>query len=234
MLISTDGGKTWTAGSNQGVQNNQGLAISPSNPNILYLVNLSSGLQQSTDGGPDFHAACYPRSPSRNSAALRSIPGIRPPCTPPIINLLYQSTNAGQTWSQLFAAVSHLAAVALRFARRFACFPGRLHSEHRLRHQVERGWQPGSVLHLSRRKRSATNPPRIAVDETGNAYLTGSTSSANFPTTAGAFQTKLIGASNVFVAKLNPAGSQLIYSTLFGKHKPQCRRPSPWTTAEMR
>jgi len=32
-----------------------------------------------------------------------------------------------------------------------------------------------------------------AVDAQGNAYITGSTAAANFPVTAGAFQTQLLG-----------------------------------------
>jgi hypothetical protein len=42
----------------------------------------------------------------------------------------------------------------------------------------------------------------IAVDSHGNAYITGVTSSADMPTTAGAFQTALKGTSDAFVAKL--------------------------------
>jgi len=54
----------------------------------------------------------------------------------------------------------------------------------------------------------------IAVDADHNAYVTGSAGSANFPTTAGAFQSA--GTSGVFVTKLNPAGSALVYSTYLG------------------
>jgi len=53
----------------------------------------------------------------------------------------------------------------------------------------------------------------IAVDADGNAYVTGSTMSANFPTTAGAFQSTYGGA---FVTKLDPTGSALVYSTYLG------------------
>ena len=59
----------------------------------------------------------------------------------------------------------------------------------------------------------------IAVDASGDAYVTGYTYSTNFPTTAGAFQTTLRGGSNAFVAKLNPAASgtpSLLYSTYLG------------------
>jgi hypothetical protein len=56
----------------------------------------------------------------------------------------------------------------------------------------------------------------IAVDADGNAYVTGITGSANFPTTSGVFQTALSGSSDAFVTKLNPTGSALVYSTLLG------------------
>jgi urease beta subunit len=55
----------------------------------------------------------------------------------------------------------------------------------------------------------------IAVDSDGHAYVTGSTQSNNFPTTAGAFQTTNKG-DNAFVTKLNVSGSALIYSTFLG------------------
>jgi hypothetical protein len=56
----------------------------------------------------------------------------------------------------------------------------------------------------------------IAVDGTGNAYVSGSTSSTNFPVTAGAFDTTQNGDDDAFVTKLNPAGSALVYSTYVG------------------
>ena len=55
----------------------------------------------------------------------------------------------------------------------------------------------------------------IAVDPSGNAYVTGETSSSNFPT-ANAIQGTLGGDSDAFVTKFNAAGSALIYSTYLG------------------
>src|SRR5207302_7201654 len=53
----------------------------------------------------------------------------------------------------------------------------------------------------------------IAVDGSGSAYMTGYTSSPNFPT-ASAFQsTHGAGTNNVFVAELDPSGASLVYST---------------------
>jgi hypothetical protein len=56
----------------------------------------------------------------------------------------------------------------------------------------------------------------IAVDNSGNAYVVGSTTSPNFPTTPGAYQGTFGGVSDVFVAKLNSTGTGLIYATYLG------------------
>jgi hypothetical protein len=56
----------------------------------------------------------------------------------------------------------------------------------------------------------------ITVDTSGNAYVTGSTASSDFPTTPGAFQTVYGGNGNAFVSKLNATGSALVYSTYLG------------------
>lgn len=58
----------------------------------------------------------------------------------------------------------------------------------------------------------------IAVDSKGNAYLTGYTTSSNFPV-VGAFQPSLKGGFDGFVSKLNAAGSALAYSTYLGGSK---------------
>ncbi|MBF0531267.1 MAG: SBBP repeat-containing protein, partial [Deltaproteobacteria bacterium] len=55
----------------------------------------------------------------------------------------------------------------------------------------------------------------IAVDGAGNAYVTGSTSSNNFPL-ANALQGGLSGPGDAFVAKINAAGNGMIFSTYLG------------------
>jgi len=55
----------------------------------------------------------------------------------------------------------------------------------------------------------------IAVDSSGDAYVTGSTASINFPVKS-AEQATLGGSSDAFVAELNPAGSGLVYATYIG------------------
>jgi hypothetical protein len=55
----------------------------------------------------------------------------------------------------------------------------------------------------------------IAVDSAGSVYVTGMTTSSNFPVD-NPIQQKLVGGGNAFVSKLNPAGSALAYSTYLG------------------
>ena len=56
----------------------------------------------------------------------------------------------------------------------------------------------------------------IAIDAAHAAYITGNTASADFPSTPGAPQPHLVGSSDAFVAKLNAAGSALVYATYLG------------------
>src|SRR5438067_13747664 len=55
----------------------------------------------------------------------------------------------------------------------------------------------------------------IAIDASGSAYVTGSTNSTDFPTSA-ALQRTNAGGTDAFLAKLTPDGSALAYSTYLG------------------
>jgi len=63
-------------------------------------------------------------------------------------------------------------------------------------------------------------PGSIAVDASGAAVITGGTSSPDFPTTPGAFDTDFSysGSSDAFVTKLSPDGASLMFSTFLGSH----------------
>jgi hypothetical protein len=56
----------------------------------------------------------------------------------------------------------------------------------------------------------------LAIDATGNLYVAGTTYSADFPITSGAFQPANAGSYDAFIAKLSPGGSRLVYATYLG------------------
>ena len=56
----------------------------------------------------------------------------------------------------------------------------------------------------------------IDVDAGDNAYVAGTTSSTNFPTTLTPFQSANLGGEDVFIIKVNTAGTDLVYSTYLG------------------
>ncbi len=56
----------------------------------------------------------------------------------------------------------------------------------------------------------------VAVDSAGNVYVVGSSLATDLPTTSGAAQIVPGGDGDAFVAKLNPQGTGLVYSTFLG------------------
>ncbi len=56
----------------------------------------------------------------------------------------------------------------------------------------------------------------LALDGSGNAYVTGYTTASDFPATAGAFDVNANGSHDVFVTKINATGTAIVYSTYLG------------------
>ena len=55
----------------------------------------------------------------------------------------------------------------------------------------------------------------LVIDEQGNAYITGGTNSPNFPV-KNAYRNALAGGYDAWMAKLDPTGNELVFSTYFG------------------
>lgn len=56
----------------------------------------------------------------------------------------------------------------------------------------------------------------VAIDSSGDAYICGVTASTNFPVSAGSFQTGYAGSGDVFVAKLNPSATGILFASFLG------------------
>ena len=86
-----------------------------------------------------------------------------------------------------------------------------------VRHQAEHRRLGPGLLDLPGWRRGRQRRAGVAVDAGGNAYAIGFTSSTDFPTTPGAFDTdSRTAGSTCTLTKLNPAGSALVYSTYLG------------------
>ena len=63
---------------------------------------------------------------------------------------------------------------------------------------------------------SADDAFAIAADASGDAFITGTTASSDFPTVGTPFQGALAGTQNAFAVELNPTGSAASYGTYLG------------------
>src|SRR5207248_649515 len=78
----------------------------------------------------------------------------------------------------------------------------------------------GGSPHVIQQLVGGSGASGIAVDDSGNAYVTGFTYCTDFPTTLTAFQrtNNAVGSKspNAFVTEFNADGSELVYSTYLG------------------
>lgn len=61
-----------------------------------------------------------------------------------------------------------------------------------------------------------TGGEQISVDSSGSAYITGWTTSSDYPVSGGSYDTSLSGVTDAFITKLSPSGSDIVYSTFIG------------------
>jgi uncharacterized protein (TIGR03437 family) len=75
---------------------------------------------------------------------------------------------------------------------------------------------------------TGSSPGGVAVDQSGNIYVTGSTTDTDFPVTAGAFQTQppqsdpFGSAVYAFLTEISSDGSKIVFSTYFGDSAVVC------------
>jgi len=202
---SLDGGDTWTKTAAQPVTYSPN-AIAAS-PTALYLAT-SNGVMRSTDGGISW-------SPTTITAPADVV--VIDPNNPKTVyadaDQVYVSTDDGSTWAPLLTVPFH--SVATIAPTSAGLFIGSVLPQNIF---ITKWNASGSQMlwstYLGGSYSDFANA--IAVDAAGNVYVTGFTYSSDFPTTAGAMQSKLAGTYNAVLTKISSDGSNILYSTFWG------------------
>ena len=224
---STDGGATWVTPSNAlsggKVGNVQSLIINPGNPSVLY-AGLTNSININTNGngndiyksntggltwvptstllGNGFALALDPSSPDTVYAGGSFFPGG-----------ISKTTDGGNSFQEASNGLNNRLVTALAID---PLSPSTIYAGSSLELAFVSKINPtGSALTYSTYLGGGgfNDGFAIAADGAGNAYVSGYSTSRDFPTTAGAFQTAYPGGlRSSFAAKFSPPGA-LSYST---------------------
>ncbi|MCU1268379.1 MAG: hypothetical protein JWM21_4697 [Acidobacteria bacterium] len=212
---STDGGVTFVLPPTNLISNSvRSLAIDPHNPSILY-AGTTCGIAKSTDAGNSFvDLLGFPCIGTVNAIAID--PSNSATVYYGNSDSIYKSTDSGASWNLMVNGYQHSTVQSLLvdpvntatvYAGTFSggeAFVTKLNAAGSTK--LFSTYLGGSLSDLAN---------SIAVDASGNTYITGQTSSQNFPI-ASALQPAKSSLADAFVAKFNPSGSALIYSTYLG------------------
>lgn len=220
VFKTTNGGTNWLLASNGmpgSVSFSQpgDIAISRSNPQMILLYRAGLGTFRTTDGANNWQFVTFGN-------------GIESPLVlafdPTNANIAYagttlgvlKSTNGGSTWSFVNSGLNSLVIRALAIAPNA---PQTLYvgSPTTTDGFVSKLSADGSALLYSTYLGGPNTDSftGLAVDGTGNAYVSGSTQSMTFPG-LNALQTSLKGTADGFVAKLNPTGTAVLWASYLG------------------
>jgi photosystem II stability/assembly factor-like uncharacterized protein len=228
LFKSTDGGITWAAANNGITGSNAGyvtaIAVDPSNSAIVYAgtgYSLHGGMIfKSTNGGATWSAV---NSGVPNYQISQLIVSAAAPSTVYAATTgggIVKTTNGGESWSPADRGLWNLRVNALTAADAAATT---LYAGTNLSDASD---YDGFIFKLNAAGNAlvystfigGTNIDSalaVAVDGGGRAVVAGSTTSPNFPT-VNARQTALSGTGDAFVAKFDPSGGALVYSTYLG------------------
>ena len=239
VMRSRDGGATWANTSVTAAADN--VAVDPSNPQIVYAD--ANGIFVSTDGGTTWTLSMPVR---QDVQSIAFVPGAVFVTATPGQNVfvtkwsadgkqMLYSTYLGSSCCDEATGIAvdrqgNAYVTGYTYGNDFPVTRGALQTTTSAEYTgfLAKISPDGGTLVYSTYLSGSTgdSPFAIAVDGTGNAYLTGYAGSADFPVTPGAFQsytqgkcaTASPGASlgRAFVAKVNASATALLYSTLLG------------------
>jgi uncharacterized repeat protein (TIGR01451 family) len=215
VFKSTNGGATW-AGTALNAGNIAALVLDPSAPSTIY-AGTDSGIQKSTDGGANWSGVNAGLA-NRSVNALALSPADSATIYAGTGNGIFKSTNGGTAWNPgnngLAGAVVNT--LAIDPATALTLYSGSAAGSTDA--FVTKLNATGTALVYSTYLGGigADQAASVAIDTSGNAYVTGTTASQNFPIVRGGFE--LFGGygNDAFVTKLNPTGAILVYSTYLG------------------
>ncbi len=222
VFKTTDGGANWVlAGNGLGQASSEigMLAIDPLSPTTVYAATagIYGGLFKTTDGGTTWRASNI----GLGSNGFLSVSSLAiDPSTPALVYAvtssgLYKTIDGGLNWSENNNGLAAIAtAVAVDRTNSANVYVGVYVGTDGFAAKVNAtgsafGWLTYLGGSLNDELRG------IAVDKDGSAYLAGIAVSNDFPTVS-PFQAAIGGAADAIVAKVNPAGTALVYSTFFG------------------
>ncbi len=220
VFKSTNGGTSWTFAriivSGGGTLSLGQLAVSRSNPSVIYALDLSGSLYRSANGGLSW--ARFPLPPE----LLINFPQVNIVVDPIDANVVYaggsallKTTDGGRTWNTpTNIGGGNPTAIAISPNAPHTIFVGTLSSRDAFLCQLNAS---GSALTFSTYLGGARDDfaVGVALHATG-IYVTGVAGSSDFPR-INAYQPNYGGGfSDAFVTKLNPAGGALLWSTFLG------------------
>jgi uncharacterized protein (TIGR03437 family) len=230
VFKTINGGTSWTIASNglgpaASLPAVTGLAIDPASPLTLYAAVNTTGtiLFKTIDGGANWRASDTGLTAMVGGMQTRPVPVALAihPATPATIYAatplgVFKTTDGGGAWNSMSSGLTNLNITALAidptaantvYAGSFTCtdaFVTKVNANgSTILYSLVFG---GSDCDIAR---------GIAVDASGAAWVTGDTMSADFPSII-PLQAGISGASDAFVAMVNPAGAALSFSTFLG------------------
>jgi len=222
---SVNGGATWTfAGAGipiPGITRITRIAISPSNPGTLYAMSNNTSIYKTIDAGGNWVKLNTPAIGTPAISAL-PLPLAVSPDNPEVVSTgsrglgILRSNDGGATWNSVN---NGLGARDIRGLVIDSNAPGKVYA----------GADSGTDAFIAKLDTTtsslvyssylgggaADSGLGIAVDSSGAAYITGSTTSINFPV-ANAFQPSIAGLGDAYVAKINETGSSISWATYLG------------------